>query len=87
MDRQLAIRIATPLITVGAIWAVETGMKKAYQASTGNKPPAADDLEVSLARVIVYAGTTAAVVAVVKTVLQRQVAAASARAQPLAPTH
>jgi len=66
-----AVKLIAPAAAMGVAWVVRQGMSKAYEASTGNKPPSRDDRDVSIGRVIVWAVAVAAVAAAIDVVVVR----------------
>ena len=68
------LKMAAPLLTITAAWAVRKGLEKAYTTTTGGSPPRANDPDASMRRVILWAVATAAAVAVVNVAVDRLVA-------------
>ena len=58
----LTARTIAPLAAMGATWAVRRGLASAYAQRTGHVPPQADDTEVSLSSVLLWAVTTEVVI-------------------------
>lgn len=56
---------------MGATWAVRKGLSSAYARRTGHVPPQADDAEVSLTSVLLWAVTTAAISVTIEVVITR----------------
>jgi len=79
-------RTVAPLAAVGATWVARKGMTKAYEDKTGHVPPKADDREIPLSKVIMWAVASAMVAATIDVIINRlaakvgdkQVAAAEA---------
>lgn len=63
--------IIAPIAAFGATWAARKIMTTVYQKRTGHLPPAADDPEVSLRRVILWSIATAMVSAAIEVVIVR----------------
>jgi len=63
--------LMAPFVALGATWAVRELMEKVYQKATGKKPPHASDPDQTMGRVIMWAATTAAAVAVVGVIIDR----------------
>lgn len=74
VDAPTAAKIVAPLLAIGATWAVQKGLEKAYVKATGHQPPRASDPQASLRRIILWAATTAVAVAVVNVVVDRMTA-------------
>jgi hypothetical protein len=70
-DPNMMLKVAAPLIAVGATWAVRKVMEKGYSGLTGNAPPRANDPDQGLTRVLMWATATAAAIAVVDVVISR----------------
>lgn len=64
-------RTWAPLISLGATWAVRKAITVAYSRRTGHAPPTADDTEVSLARALGWAVTTAVISVTIEVVVTR----------------
>ena len=71
VDAPVGAKIAAPLIALGATWAVREIMERVYTKVTGNRPPHASDPDQRLSRIIIWAATTAAAVAVVGVAIDR----------------
>ena len=69
-------RLAAPMIAAGAVWAAGKALRSGYNRATGAPPPAADDLDAPVLRVVLFAMATAAVTAVINVTVQRGVAKA-----------
>lgn len=67
-------RTWAPLIALGATWAVRKGMSSAYSRRTGHEPPTPEDTEVSLARALGWAVTTAVISVAIEVVVTRAAA-------------
>jgi len=65
VDAPTSAKLMAPIIALGATWAVREIMEKVYKKTTGNNPPHASDPEQTMTRVILWAATTAAAVAIV----------------------
>jgi hypothetical protein len=74
VDAPTIARVVAPLLAIGATWAVQRGLEKAYVKRTGHLPPRASDPDASLRRIIVWAATTAVAVAIVNVVVDRMTA-------------
>ncbi|MFA7267293.1 MAG: DUF4235 domain-containing protein [Candidatus Nanopelagicales bacterium] len=70
----LTARTIAPLAAMGATWAVRRGLASAYAQRTGHVPPQADDTEVSLSSVLLWAVTTAAISVTIEVVITRYAA-------------
>ncbi len=75
------LKITAPLIAMGGIWVARKVLSGGYEMATGNQPPQPEDLDAPMGRVIVFAAGAAVVAAVVNTVVTRQVAKATVRAE------
>ncbi|MBP7972437.1 MAG: DUF4235 domain-containing protein [Candidatus Nanopelagicales bacterium] len=64
-------RTIAPFAAMGVTWAARKGMAAVYTSRTGHPPPTADDREVSITRVLVWAITTAMVSATITVVINR----------------
>ena len=82
MDRETTIKAMSPLITIAVMWVAQRAITAAYRGATGNEPPKPDDFDTSAMRVLIYAGASAAAVAIVQTSLQRKIAKASVSSRP-----
>lgn len=71
VDPGLATKVAAPLIALGATWLVREALEMGYRKVTGKNPPHASDPGARLSRIILWAATTAAAVAVVNVVIDR----------------
>lgn len=67
-------RTWAPLVAIGATWAVRKAMSTAYARRTGHAPPMPDDTEVSLARALGWAVTTAVISVTIEVVVTRAAA-------------
>ena len=74
----MAVHVITPIATLAATWLVRKAMDTAYQQATGHTPPRANDPAVTMRRALMWAATTAAVIAVTEVVIYR-VSSRSAR--------
>lgn len=79
MEKDDMLRLAAPVIAAGAVWVAGKALRAGYTAATGAEPPRADDLEVPVVRVVMFAMATAAVTAVINVSIQRGVAKAANR--------
>ena len=70
-DPNMILKVAAPIIAVGATWAVRKLMDKSYSGLTGNPPPRANDPDQRLTKVLLWATATAAAIAVVDVVISR----------------
>lgn len=77
MTGKEVLKLGSPVIAMGAVWIAQKAMSFAYEKATGRPVPAADDLDVPVARVMVYATAAAVVGAVVTTGVNRAVAQAT----------
>jgi hypothetical protein len=66
--------MAAPLIALGATWAVREALEFGYRKITGHEPPHASDPTQRMSRIILWAATTAAAMAVVSVVIDRMTA-------------
>jgi hypothetical protein len=71
VEASTILKIAAPIITIGATWAVRKVLEKAYTSAIGGQPPRASDPDASMRRVILWAVATAAAVAVVNVAVDR----------------
>lgn len=71
VEQPTFVKVAGPLVALGAAWAVRAAMEKAYTAATGSAPPRASDRSVPLRKVLLWAAATAAAVAVANVVVDR----------------
>ena len=74
IDAGLGAKVAAPLIALGATWAVREVLEFGYRKVTGNNPPHASDPTQRMSRIILWAATTAAAMAVVSVVIDRMTA-------------
>ncbi len=70
----LTARTVAPLAAMGATWAVRKGLSSAYARRTGHVPPQADDTEVSLSSVLLWAVATAVISVTIEVVITRYAA-------------
>lgn len=75
------LKITAPLIAMGGVWVARRALNGSYALATGNQPPAADDLDAPLRNVLVYAAGAAVVAALVNTLVTREVARATVKAE------
>lgn len=74
VDPGMAAKMAAPLIALGATWAVREVLEFGYKKVTGHEPPHANDPTQRMSRIILWAATTAAAMAVVSVVIDRMTA-------------
>ena len=74
IDPGLGAKVAAPLIALGATWAVREVLEFGYKKITGHEPPHANDPTQRMSRIILWAATTAAAMAVVSVVIDRMTA-------------
>jgi hypothetical protein len=60
------VRAASPLITMGATWAVRKSMISIYEARTGKPAPLVYSRDASLVSKVVWAATMAGVIALIE---------------------
>lgn len=77
MERREMLRMATPLIAMGTVWAARRTFDKSYQLTTGEDAPSADDLDRPLASVLAYTIGVSVVAAVVNVAISRAMAKAT----------
>ncbi len=70
-DPNMILKVAAPIVAIGATWAVRKIMDKSYSGLTGNPPPRANDPNQHLMKVLLWATATAAAIAVVDVVISR----------------
>ena len=70
-DPNMILKVAAPIVAIGATWAVRKIMGKSYSGLTGNPPPRANDPNQHLMKVLLWATATAAAIAVVDVVISR----------------
>jgi hypothetical protein len=70
-DSSTMIKIIAPVAAIGATWLVRKVLDSGYKAATGKQPPHASDPGQSMTRIILWAATTAAAIAVVNVVIDR----------------
>ncbi len=75
------LKLSAPIIAMGGVWVARRALTGGYQLATGNQPPAADDLDAPMTRVLMFAAGAAVLAALVNTVVTREVARASVKAQ------
>ena len=68
------LKIAAPMIAIGAGWLVRKALDGAYEKTTGAAPPKAADRDVNIGRVLVYAAATAVAIAMVNVAIDRMTA-------------
>lgn len=66
-----AAKFVTPILGLAVTWGVRRALDSAYRRSTGTGPPRAGDPEVPLAKVLMWAAMSAAVLAVANVVVDR----------------
>ena len=69
-----ALKVAAPVIALGAGWLVRKALDGAYTRTTGSPPPKAADRDVNIGRVLVYAAATAVAIALVNVAIDRMTA-------------
>jgi len=74
VEAPTSAKLMAPIIALGATWAVREIMERIYKKTTGHNPPHASDPQQTMTRVIMWAATTAAAVAVVGVVIDRMTA-------------
>ncbi len=74
MQNNEVLKMGAPLIAMGGVWVAQKAFAAVYRASTGNSVPKADDLDVPVTRVMLYASATAVVGAVVTVAVNRTIA-------------
>ena len=70
-DPSTMVKIIAPVAAIGATWLVRKVLDSGYKAATGKQPPHASDPGQSMMRIILWAATTAAAIAVVNVVIDR----------------
>ena len=70
-DPSALIKIIAPVAAIGATWLVRKVLDSGYRAVTGKQPPHASDPSQSMTRIIMWAATTAAAIAVVNVIIDR----------------
>lgn len=68
------LKVAAPILALGAGFLVRKALDTAYQKSTGAPPPKAGDRDVNIGRVLVYAAATAVAIAMVNVAIDRMTA-------------
>ncbi len=68
------LKVAAPMIAIGAGWLVRKALDGAYRKTTGAPPPKAADRDVNIGRVLVYAAATAVAIAMVNVAIDRMTA-------------
>ncbi len=74
VEASTILKVAAPIIAIGATWAVRKVLERAYTSATGGQPPRASDPDASMRRVILWAMATAAAIAVVNVAVDRMTA-------------
>jgi hypothetical protein len=74
VEASTILKVAAPIIAIGATWAVRKLLERAYASTTGGQPPRASDPDASMRQVILWAMATAAAVAVVNVAVDRMTA-------------
>ena len=69
-----ALKVAAPMIALGASWLVRKALDGAYRRTTGSAPPKAADRDVNIGRVLVYAAASAVAIALVNVAIDRMTA-------------
>ena len=70
-DPSTMVKIIAPVAAIGATWLVRKVLDSGYKAATGKQPPHASDPGQSMMRIILWAATSAAAIAVVNVVIDR----------------
>ena len=79
------MRFGAPLLAAAGVWAAQQAITHSYRAAAGSAPPKPDDLDAPITRVLLFAGGTAVVAAVVNVLITRGVARASANRKATLP--
>ena len=66
-----AMHVLTPILALAATWVVRKALSSAYERATGRTAPRATDPTVSVHRAFLWAGTTAAAVAITEVAIYR----------------
>ncbi len=74
VEASTAAKLAAPFLALGAAWAVRKAMEAVYVRSTGTRPPNAGDPDASMRRVIIWAASTAAAIAIINVAIDRMTA-------------
>ena len=74
VDAPTALRLVAPLVAIGATLLVRKVLESGYTRVTGHAPPRADNRDVSLGRVLLFATVTAVGVALVNVTVERMTA-------------
>lgn len=69
-----ALKVVAPLLAIGAGIVVRKVLDTAYEKTTGAPPPRANDRDVRIGRVLVYAAATAMAIAMVNVAVDRMTA-------------
>lgn len=72
------MKIAAPLIALGATWAADQVLSSIYRRVTGHAPPSPEDRSVSFGRALTWTVATSTTAAVISLVINRY----SARVMP-----
>lgn len=71
IEASTALKVAAPMIALGAGWLVRKALDGVYTRSTGTAPPKASDRDVNIGRVLVYAAATAVAITLVNVTIDR----------------
>ncbi len=71
VEAPTALKVAAPLIAIGVAWAVPKALGMVYTRATGTHPPRASDPDARMSRLLLWAATTAAAIAVVNVLVDR----------------
>jgi len=74
VEASTALKVAAPILAIGAGLLVRKVLDTAYEKTTGAPPPRANDRDVKLGRVLVYAAATAMAIAMVNVIIDRSTA-------------
>jgi hypothetical protein len=83
VTRTEVLKFTAPVIAMGGVFVSRKALAAGYSAATGSPPPTADDLDVPIGRVLVFAASAALAAAVINTLITRGFALAVARSQEL----
>ena len=70
-DPSTLVKVIAPIAAIGATWLVRKVLDSGYKAATGKQPPHASDPGQSMTKIILWAATTAAAIAIVNVVIDR----------------
>lgn len=83
MTKTEVLKLTAPVIAMGGVFVSRKAITAGYQAATGSAPPTADDLDVPITHVILFAASAAVAAAIINTLITRGVARAVARSEDL----